>query len=429
MHVYIQDLANHVGEEVTIKGWLYNRTNKGKLRFLLVRDGSGLVQSVVFKNNVSDAAFRAADSVTQESSLKITGIIRQDNRAPGGFEIDCNDVSIIQMAETYPITPKEHGTAFLMENRHLWLRSSRQRALLKIRSDIIYTARKYLDDRGFILADTPILTPAACEGTTTLFEVDYFGEHAFLTQSGQLYNEAICASVGKTYCFGPTFRAEKSKTRRHLTEFWMVEPEVAFAELDDIMSLAEDYVSYIVQTVIERCQKELALLQRDLETLKKVRPPFPRISYDDAFDILEKYGTETARGSDLGGSDETILSNHFDRPVIIHRYPTRVKAFYMEPDPEKPTRALCMDMLASEGYGEIIGGSQRIHELDLLKKRIQEHDLPEEAFSWYTDLRRYGSVPHSGFGMGIERVVSWISGLNHVRETIPFPRLLNKIYP
>ncbi len=316
-----------------------------------------------------------------------------------------------------------------MENRHLWLRSSRQRALLKIRSDIIHTARKYLDDRGFILADTPILTPAACEGTTTLFEVDYFGEHAFLTQSGQLYNEAICASVGKTYCFGPTFRAEKSKTRRHLMEFWMVEPEVAFAELDDIMSLAEDYVSYIVQTVIERCQQELALLQRDLEALKRVRPPFPRISYDDAFDILEKYGTETARGSDFGGSDETILSKHFDRPVIIHRYPTQIKAFYMEPDPEKPTRALCMDMLASEGYGEIIGGSQRIHELDLLKERIQEHDLPEEAFRWYTDLRRYGSVPHSGFGMGIERVVSWISGLNHVRETIPFPRLLNKIYP
>lgn len=429
MYVYIQDLASHVGEEVTLKGWLYNRTNKGKLRFLLVRDGSGLVQCVVFKNNVSDAAFRVADSVTQESSLEIKGIIRQDNRAPGGFEIDCNDVSIIQMAETYPITPKEHGTAFLMENRHLWLRSSRQRALLKIRSDIIYAARKYLDDRGFILADTPILTPAACEGTTTLFEVDYFGERAFLTQSGQLYNEAICASVGKTYCFGPTFRAEKSKTRRHLMEFWMVEPEVAFAELDDIMSLAEDYVSYIVQTVIERCQNELTLLQRDLEALKKVRPPFPRISYDEAFDILENYGTETARGSDFGGSDETIISNHFDRPVIIHRYPTRVKAFYMEPDPEKPNRALCMDMLASEGYGEIIGGSQRIHELDLLKERIQEHDLPEEAFSWYTDLRRYGSVPHSGFGMGIERVVSWVSGLNHVRETIPFPRLLNKIYP
>ena len=429
MHVYIQDLENHVGEKVAIKGWLYNRTNKGKLRFLLVRDGSGLVQCVVFKNNVADAAFRAADSATQESSLEITGVVRQDNRAPGGFEIDCNDVSIIQMAEPYPITPKEHGTAFLMENRHLWLRSSRQRALLKIRSDIIYAARKYLDDRGFILADTPILTPAACEGTTTLFEVDYFGARAFLTQSGQLYNEAVCTAVGRTYCFGPTFRAEKSKTRRHLMEFWMVEPEVAFAKLDDIMSLAEDYVSYIVQTVIERSSKELALLQRNLEPLKRVHPPFPRISYDEAFDILEDYGTETARGSDFGGSDETIISNHFDRPVIIHRYPTQVKAFYMEPDPEKPTRALCMDMLASEGYGEIIGGSQRIHELDLLKKRIQEHHLPEEAFSWYTDLRRYGSVPHSGFGMGIERVVSWVSGLSHVRETIPFPRLLNKIYP
>ncbi len=429
MHVYIEDLSQHVGEEITLKGWLYNKTKKGRLFFLLVRDGTGLVQGVIFKKNVSPETFEAAGQLTQESSIELRGTVRSDERAPGGYELDVAELTIVQIAEEYPITPKEHGTAFLMKHRHLWLRSSRQHAVLRVRSEVIRAARDFLDDRGFVLADTPILTPAACEGTTTLFELDYFEQKAYLAQSGQLYNEALCMSVGRTYCFGPTFRAEKSKTRRHLMEFWMVEPEVAFADLDDIMRLCEEYVSYIVQRVLEKRAADLEHLERDTSSLEKVQAPFPRISYEEAFDILDKEGSETARGSDLGGGDETIISSRFDRPVMVHRYPAQVKAFYMEPDPEDQSKALCVDVLAPEGYGEIIGGSQRIHDYDLLMKRIQEHNLPREAFDWYLDLRRYGTVPHSGFGMGIARGVAWICGVSHLRETIPFPRMLYHMYP
>ena len=428
-HVYIQDIAEHVEQEVTLKGWLYNKTDKGKLRFLLLRDGTGVIQTVVFQKNVSPEVFQATDTLTQESSLVVTGTIRKDERAPGGFEMDVRNLEVIQVADSYPISPKEHGTSFLMDNRHLWLRSARQHSILRIRSEIIKACRDFLDDRGFTLVDTPIITPAACEGTTTLFGIDYFEEKAYLTQSGQLYNEAACMSVGKTYCFGPTFRAEKSKTRRHLTEFWMIEPEVAFADLDDIMDLAQEYLCSIVQRVLTERREELKVLERDIAVLEKVQSPFPRISYHEAFDILEKEGTQTPRGSDFGGTDETIISSQFDRPLIVHRYPAAIKAFYMQPDGENPELALCMDILAPEGYGEIIGGSQRIHDYDLLSERIEEHHLPREAFQWYLDLRKYGSVPHSGFGMGVERVVAWICGIDHVRETIAFPRMLNRMYP
>ena len=429
MHTYISDISGHEGAEVTIKGWVYNKTDKGKLRFLLLRDGTGIVQAVVFKKNVSEESFEAADSATQESSIIVTGTVRKDDRAPGGYELDVRECSIVQLAVDYPITPKEHGTSFLMENRHLWLRSSRQHAILKVRHEIIRAVRDFYDNNGYTLVDTPILTPASCEGTTTLFELDYFGEKAYLSQSGQLYNEAACMTVGKTYCFGPTFRAEKSKTRRHLMEFWMVEPEVAWADLDDIMKLSEDFVSYVVGRVLENRREELQILERDTSLLEAIVPPFPKISYDEAFDLLEKEGTETPRGSDFGGGDETVISSKFDRPVIIHRYPSNIKAFYMQPDSENPKLALCMDMLAPEGYGEIIGGSQRIHDLDLIMNRIREHNLPPEAFNWFLDLRKYGTVPHSGFGMGIERVVAWICKLDHVRETIPFPRMLHRMYP
>ncbi|HXK58875.1 MAG TPA: asparagine--tRNA ligase [Acidobacteriota bacterium] len=428
-HVYIEDIAKYEGQEVTLKGWVYNRTDKGRLRFVIVRDGSGLIQAVVFQKAVSPEVFAAADTLTQESSIMVTGKVRADQRAPGGYELDVTDLQVIQQTQGYPITPKEHGTAFLMENRHLWIRSSRQNAALRIRSEIIKACRDFFDDRGFVLVDTPIITPAACEGTTTLFELDYFGEKAFLTQSGQLYNEADCMAFGKVYCFGPTFRAEKSKTRRHLMEFWMIEPEVAFAELDDIMALAEDLITYVVARVLDKRAEELKRLERNTSLLEKIRPPFPRISYHEAFDILEKEGTQTPRGADLGAPDETLLSSRYDLPLMVHRYPKDVKAFYMQPDPENPELALCVDVLAPEGYGEIIGGSQRIHDYDLLLNRIKEHNLPLEAFQWYLDLRKYGTVPHSGFGMGIERVVAWICGLEHVRETIPFPRMLYKIYP
>ncbi len=428
-HIYIQDIAEHVEKEVTLKGWLYNKTDKGKLRFLMIRDGTGVIQAVVFQKNVSPEVFQATDTLTQESSLVVSGTIRQDDRALGGFEMDVNHLEVVQVAEPYPITPKEHGTSFLMDNRHLWLRSARQHSILRVRSEIIKACRDFLDDHGFTLVDTPIITPAACEGTTTLFGIDYFEEQAYLTQSGQLYNEAACMSVGKTYCFGPTFRAEKSKTRRHLMEFWMIEPEVAFADLDNIMDLAQEYLCSIVQRVLTGRKEELKILERDTTLLEKVQSPFPRLSYHEAFDILEKEGTQTPRGSDFGGTDETIISSQFDRPVIVHRYPTAIKAFYMQPDGENPELALCMDILAPEGYGEIIGGSQRIHDYDLLSERIEEHHLPREAFQWYLDLRKYGSVPHSGFGMGVERVVAWICGIDHVRETIAFPRMLNRMYP
>ena len=427
--ISIEEAGQHVGETVTIRGWLRSRRDSGKLHFLIVRDGTGEIQAIVSKKAVGDEQFAVSASLTQESSLIITGQLRADSRAPGGYELDVAQLQAVQISEPFPIQPKEHGVGFLMEHRHLWLRSTRQHAILRIRHEIIRASRDFFDDRGFVLVDAPIFTPNACEGTTTLFQTPYFDETAFLTQSGQLYSEATAAAFGKVYCFGPTFRAEKSKTRRHLMEFWMVEPEVAFAELADMMDLAEEFLSAIVQRVLETKRQELAVLERDVAKLERVVAPFPRITYEDAIGILQKKGNPTKLGDDFGGDEETILSSEFDRPVIVHRYPTTLKAFYMQPDPDRPDLALCMDVLAPEGYGEIIGGGQRIHDYDLLRARLHEHHLPEEAFRWYLDLRRLGSVPHAGFGMGIERAVAWICGLEHVRETIPFPRMLYTLYP
>ena len=427
--IAIEDAAQHVGEDVTLRGWLRSRRDSGKLHFLTVRDGTGDMQAVVSKKAVGDEQFAASAGLTQESSLSVSGKLRQDNRAPGGYELDVSYIEVVHIAAPFPIQPKEHGIGFLMEHRHLWLRSHRQHAILRIRHEIIRACRNFFDDRGFVLVDSPIFTPNACEGTTTLFQTPYFDEMAYLTQSGQLYSEATAAAFGKVYCFGPTFRAEKSKTRRHLMEFWMVEPEVAFAQLADMMELAEQFLAMIVQRVLETRRKELAVLERDVSKLECVLPPFPRVTYEEAIGILQKKGNHTKLGDDFGGDEETILSQEFDRPVIVHRYPTTLKAFYMQPDSERPDLALCMDVLASEGYGEIIGGGQRIHDLALLRRRLEEHHLPEDAFKWYLDLRQYGSVPHAGFGMGIERAVAWICGLEHVRETIPFPRMLYKLYP
>jgi asparaginyl-tRNA synthetase len=427
--VYIEDLAAHEGESVIIRGWLYNQRSSGKIAFLQLRDGTGVVQAVVSKNEVSETVWESVGRLTQESSLIVRGRVRADARAPSGFEIGLEDLEIVHVAEEYPITPKEHGIEFLMDHRHLWLRSSRQHAALRIRAKVTRICRSYYDDRGFTLIDSPILTPASVEGTTTLFSTDYFGETAYLTQSGQLYLEPACMAFGKVYCFGPTFRAEKSKTRRHLLEFWMLEPEVAFATLDDIMDLAEDYIEHVVQTALVECADELEVLERDTTALRRVQKPFPRISYDDAVEILAGAGEQFEWGDDFGGGHETVISEQFDRPVMVHRYPAAVKAFYMEPDPDRPEVALAVDMLAPEGYGEIIGGSQRIHDHDLLLSRIREHGLNEDAYKWYLEVRRYGTVPHSGFGMGLERVVAWISGLPHLRETIPYPRLLGRMYP
>jgi asparaginyl-tRNA synthetase len=427
--VYIEDIHKHEGQEVTLKGWLQNKRSSGKIQFLILRDGTGTIQGVISAKEVSPDVFQQFEKATQESALAVTGKVRADKRAPSGFELDVSNYEIISVAEDYPITPKEHGTAFLMEKRHLWLRSSRQHAILRIRDEVIRACRDFFHDNGFTLIDAPIFTPAACEGTTTLFETKYFDDKAYLTQSGQLYMEAAAQAFGKVYCFGPTFRAEKSKTRRHLTEFWMIEPEVAFAELDDIMKLAEDFLSFIVKRVLQNRKTELATLERDTSKLENIQPPFPRITYDEAAKLLKEKGLPFEYGTDFGGTDETVLSESFDKPVMVHRYPASVKAFYMQPDPGDPTKALCVDVLAPEGYGEVIGGSQRIHDKDLLLQRIQEHDLPKEAFEWYEDLRKYGTVPHSGFGMGIERVVGWICKLDHLRETIPFPRMLYKIYP
>jgi asparaginyl-tRNA synthetase len=427
--ISIEQAGQHVGETVTIRGWLRSRRDSGKLHFLTVRDGTGDMQAVVSKKAVGDEQFAVSASLTQESSLIITGQLRADPRAPGGYEVDVVQIQAVQIAEPFPIQPKEHGVGFLMEHRHLWLRSARQHAILRIRHEIIRASRDFFDDCGFVLVDAPIFTPNACEGTTTLFQTPYFDETAYLTQSGQLYSEATAAAFGKVYCFGPTFRAEKSKTRRHLMEFWMVEPEVAFAELADMMDLAQQFLSAIVQRVLETKRHELGVLERDVAKLERVVAPFPRITYEEAIGILQKKGNPTKLGDDFGGDEETILSSEFDRPVIVHRYPTALKAFYMQPDPVRPDLALCMDVLAPEGYGEIIGGGQRIHDHDLLRARLREHHLPEEAFRWYLDLRRLGSVPHAGFGMGIERAVAWICGLEHVRETIPFPRMLYKLYP
>ena len=434
----ISEIGKHEGQTVSIRGWLYNLRESGKLLFPQFRDGSGIIQGVVPKNAVTPEVFEAVKTLTQESSVMVEGKVRADKRAPGGYELEVQSVQVVQRVpetDPYPITPKEHGTDFLMEHRHLWVRSQRQAAILRVRAEIIKAARDFFDDRGFTLTDPPIITPAACEGTTTLFPVDYFEDQAYLTQSGQLYVEATAMALGKVYSFGPTFRAEKSKTRRHLTEFWMVEPEVAYATLDDVMELAEGLISFIVKRCLERRRTDFEIIGRDLAKLEKIEPPFPRISYDDAVKNLQAGYAKGALesnfewGGDLGSPDETYLSSQFEKPVMVHRYPAKVKAFYMEPDPHRPELALCVDVLAPEGYGEIIGGSQRMASHELLLERIHEQGLPESAFRWYLDLRKFGSVPHGGFGMGIERAVAWICGLEHVRETIPFPRMLHRLYP
>ena len=429
-HVYIERIGDYVGQTVTLKGWLVNRRSSGKIHFLLMRDGTGFIQVVMGRNDVGDETFARADHLGQESALAVTGVVRADPRAKGGYELTATAMEVVAPAQDFPITPKEHGVDYLMDRRHLWIRTERQTAILRIRHEVIDAIRDFFNSEGFILADTPIFTPAACEGTTTLFPVQYFDDHtAYLTQSGQLYNEANAMALGKVYCFGPTFRAEKSKTRRHLTEFWMVEPEMAYADLDDVIGLAERLVCAVVGRVLDRRQRELKTLERDTSKLESVKAPFPRLAYDEAAKILLDKGLPFEMGGDLGGTDETVLSEQFDRPVCVTHYPAAVKAFYMKPDPNQPDRALCVDVLAPEGYGEIIGGGQRLDDYDLLVQRIKEHDLPMEAFEWYLDLRRYGSVPHGGFGMGVERCVSWICGLEHVRETIPYPRMLYRLYP
>ena len=426
----IADFGRHVGQEVRVQGWLHNKRSSGKIQFLIVRDGSGFAQAVVARSAVPEAAWAAAEAAGQESSLELTGKVKEDKRAPGGYEVDVTGLTVHQAVHDYPITPKEHGTAFLMEHRHLWLRSPRQHAILRIRHAVVKAVRDFLDDAGYTLVDAPIFTPAACEGTTTLFGVPYFDEGtAYLTQSGQLYSEATAAAHGKVYCFGPTFRAEKSKTRRHLTEFWMVEPEMAYARLDDAITLAEQLVCALVGRVLETRREELKVLERDTAKLENVRPPFPRLHYDDAIKLIEGKGSQTQWGSDFGGTDETIIAQAYERPVVVHRFPSAIKAFYMAPDPERPELSLSADVLAPEGYGEIVGGGERLADGELLLKRIREHGLPEEDFRWYLDLRRYGTVPHAGFGMGIERVVTWICGIEHLRETIAFPRMLYRIYP
>jgi len=426
---YVEDLPRHVGEDVTVKGWLYNRRSSGKVRFVQLRDGTGLVQGVASKKDVPAEDFERMDRVPQESSVIARGTVREDRRAPGGVELGIRSFEVVQEAEDYPITKKDHGIGFLMDHRHLWLRSRKPWAILRIRHEVIRAIRRFFDERGFICLDTPVFTPAACEGTSTLFQVDYFGEPAYLTQSGQLYAEAGAMALGKVYCFGPTFRAEKSKTRRHLTEFWMVEPEVAYADLDDVMDLAESFLSAVVAQVLRERKEELEVLERDTTVLSRVKPPFPRLRYDEALALLEKKGLAVPWGEDFGAPQETALGEAFDRPVMVHRYPARAKAFYMKEDPENPDRSLCVDVLAPEGYGELIGGSEREDDAEALDRRIDAFGLPREAFGWYLDLRRYGSVPHGGFGLGLERTVAWLTGTGHIRETIPFPRMLHKIYP
>ena len=443
--VRIDGIARYEGQSVTIRGWLQLKTGKGKLQFLRVRDGTGIIQAVVFQGAVSPEAFEAAKRLPLESSLIVTGIVRADSRAPGipgGFELSASDLEVVQESAEYPIGPKEHGVEFLMDNRHLWLRSNRQWAILRVRATIIKAMRDWLDDNGFILVDTPILTPAAAEGTTTLFQTDYHGTPAFLAQSGQLYNEADIFAFSKVYCFGPTFRAEKSKTRRHLQEFWMVEPEIAFCRLEELLEIEEQYISYIVQTTLRERAAELATLERDTSALTKVTPPFARISYDEAINLINRASAEGVTvppndeplpslpwGEDFGAPHETFVASQFDKPVFVHHYPSQVKAFYMEPEPGRAEVCRSADLLAPEGYGEIIGGSERMSDPDLLAAAVERHRLPKEAYAWYLDLRRYGSVPHSGFGLGVERTVAWICGLDHIRETVPFPRMLNRLYP
>ncbi|MGE5644704.1 MAG: asparagine--tRNA ligase [Acidobacteriota bacterium] len=431
--IRIEDAARHVGETVSIPGWLYNLRRSGKIVFPLLRDGTGIMQCVGVKSALAEDVFETLKNLTQESSLIVTGKLRAEQRAPGGHELDIESVEVLDRvpeSDPYPITPKEHGIDFLMDHRHLWLRSRRQHAILRVRHEVIRAVRDYFDSHGFVLVDTPIFTPSACEGTTNLFEVNYFDEEkVYLTQSGQLYNEATAMAMGKVYCFGPTFRAERSKTRRHLTEFWMVEPEMAFADLDEVKRVAEEMVVHVVGRVLENRREELKELERDVAKLESVKAPFPRITYDEAVKRLQAKGSEIQWGGDFGNADETLLAEDFDRPVMVDRYPAEIKAFYMAPDPERPEVALGVDVLAPEGYGEIIGGGQRIHDLDLLLKRIDEQKLPREAFDWYIDLRKYGTVPHGGFGMGIERCVAWVCGIEHVRETIAFPRMLYRTKP
>jgi asparaginyl-tRNA synthetase len=431
--VTIERVSQYDGQAVEIAGWLYNLRRSGKIIFPLLRDGTGILQCVAVKANISERCFNDLRDLTQESSLVVRGRVRAESRAPGGYELDVDDAEIVHRIpeeRPYPITPKEHGTEFLFDHRHLHLRSRRPHAVLRVRHEIIRAIRDYFDTNGFTLVDTPIFTPAACEGTTTLFEVDYFeDEKVYLTQSGQLYNEATAMAFGKTYCFGPTFRAEKSKTRRHLTEFWMVEPEMAWATLEDVKRVAEELICFIVGRVLERRRRELETLERDVSRLEAIRPPFPRISYDEAVAILQRKGSEIQWGGDFGGTDETLLSEEFDRPVMVDRFPASIKAFYFQPDGQRPEVVLGVDVLASEGYGEVVGGGQRIHDYELLLERIREHNLPQEAFEWYLDLRRYGTVPHAGFGMGVERMVAWICGLDHIRETIAFPRMLYRTRP
>lgn len=427
--VRIKDLPKHVGERITLRGWLYNKRGSGKLQFPIIRDGSGYLQCVMSKKEVPEESWNAGLEATQESTVSVTGTVREEPRAPGGVELGVETLEVTSQTQDYPITPKEHGTAFLMDRRHLWMRSSKQHAVLKVRSEVEQACRDFFYQRDFVLIDSPILTPAACEGTSTLFETDYFGEPAFLSQSGQLYLEPAAAAFGKVYCFGPTFRAEKSKTRRHLMEFWMIEPEVAFLEFAGLQQLAEEFLEYIVGRTVERCVEELKMLERDVSKLANVKPPFPRIRYREAIEILQKKGMDVKFGDDLGADEETALASEFDRPLMVSGYPVAIKAFYMQPDPDDPEVALGLDVLAPEGYGEIIGGSQRIHDHDLLLQRIKEHNLPVEAFQWYLDVRKYGTFPHSGFGMGLERAVAWISGVHHLREVIPYPRMLNRIYP
>lgn len=429
MQPTIADVGKYAGEKIRFGAWLYNKRSSGKIIFLQLRDGTGFIQGVVVKSDVSPEVWQVADELTQESSLYVEGIVREDNRAPGGYELTVVDIEPIQVASDYPISLKEHGTEFLMDHRHLWIRTPRQQAILSIRSEIIQAMYEFFHKHGFKKVDPPILTPTSAEGTTTLFHTKYFDEDAYLSQSGQLYLEAAAMALGRVYSFGPTFRAEKSKTRRHLIEFWMVEPEMAFVEFEESLQIQEQFVSHVVQTVLKRCGQELKILDRDTAKLEKVVPPFPRVSYDDAIRVLQGMGHEIKWGDDFGAPDETAIAGNFEKPVFITHYPTEIKAFYMKPDPERPETALCADLIAPEGYGEIIGGSQRIDDPELMEKRFKEHGLSTEAYQWYLDIRKYGTAPHSGFGLGLERTVAWICGTEHVRETIPFPRLLNRLYP
>jgi asparaginyl-tRNA synthetase len=425
----IRALSDHVGESVSIRGWIWNRRSSGRIHFLLLRDGTGEVQAVMRAHRVPADLFQRVDHLGQETAVIVVGTVREDPRAPAGVEVEIDDLTVVGESEGYPITPKEHGVDYLMEHRHLWIRSPRQAALLRLRARIVHAIRDFLDGHGFVLTDPPIITPAAAEGTTTLFGIDYFGEPAYLSQSGQLYLEALAMALGRVYSFGPTFRAEKSKTRRHLMEFWMVEPEIAYCTFEENLRWQELLVSHVVQDVLHTCRRELTLLQRDVTRLERVAPPFPRVSYDEALGMLAERGLRLEWGEDFGAAHETALAEAFDRPVFIHRFPTALKAFYMQPDPERPEVVLAADLLAPEGYGEIVGGSERIHRLDILEERIRAHGLNPADYSWYLDLRRYGSVPHAGFGLGLERLVAWIAGLEHVRETIPFARTLNRVWP